>query len=554
MPLSTNLPVAIGGIGATQDTQNLAAFKTVVVNGLSGTIVIEASGDGVNFNTAVSFISGQEAGQKSITVSARAMRVDATDGSASSVEVIAEGSLARNAVVPTPPADGPGAALDISSFGSLSTIFVTNHPQRGSINIEVSANGVDWATAFKTFAGSGLFTEKITARFVRAVGRGASADVAIASEESLSTALTSPSDGFVLQASPGGTQGGNVYLDVNFASLIDAMNQVEGWKTIFVDDRFGTPVLPAEVFQLPQFTILSALGPKDGGPPRTFLEIPEGCQLLGLRFITGALYLDCQNTLTPIVPGPDFVDNPNPGRIMIGGLGPKNGPRTQLDANGGAPIFELPDDSFIQVFFHGQAGVSGNPIFSLGENAFLLIRALPDTILADNLASGPASSAYSVGLQAGASVTADPAGAFGGTFSLDNFGPAGIHTFGNESILNTVDTRYLNESAGPAIAGTVARRGAFSRDGIVRNLTAYHNLPVGNAQPVVYTLEINGAPTAVTASLAADANGPASNVTDFVVVSPGDTYALTATKGADIADGALAPSASFEYFAVVEFP
>ena len=362
---------------------------------------------------------------------------------------------------------------------------------------------------------------------------------------------TSPTDGFVLQAYPGGTPGGNVYLDINFADLIAALNEVEGWKTVYVDDRFGVPTLPEQVFQLPPFTIISALGPKDGGPPRSFLSIPEGCQLLGLRFITGALYLDFQGRVTPLVPASDFVDFP--ARILIGGYGPKNGPRTQLDANGGAPIFDFPDDSLVQVAYHGQPGVSGNPIYRLGENALMLHRVLPECVLQDNAATGRASSTFSIGLDTGGAVGADPAGAFAGTFLIINRGPGGIHAFGNDSIGAQADRRYLNEGAGPSTAGTSPRRGIFTRPGIVRNITAMHNRSAGNGSDVTYAVEINGVVTAVAVTLATGAVGAAKNVDDFVLISEDDTYALRATKPIDIQDGAVAPVASFEFFAVVEF-
>ncbi len=281
------------------------------------------------------------------------------------------------------------------------------------------------------------------------------------------------------------------------------------------------------------------------------LVIPEGCQLLGLRFITGALYLDCLNDTTPIVPASDFVDFPT--RIMIGDFGPKGSPRTQLDANGGAPIFEFPDDSFIQIFAHGQPGISGNPIYRLGENALVLLRQLPDSILGDNSFDGPASSEVIIGLEEGGAVSGDPVGGFAGSFNINNLGPGGIHTFGNVSIAAAGDTRYLKEGAGPSRAGTTPVRGVFPRDGIVRNLTAMHNRAAGDDNRVDYTVEINGAPTALTVSLATGAIGSAINTTDFIIVAAGDTYALRVTKAANIGDGTVVPVASFD-FAVVQFP
>src|SRR6266550_743234 len=168
MTNSTVLPVVAGGAGPTVVTSDLAATKTVIVTNVSGTIDIEASGDGVNFCAVGSLKSSND--NQVIVVAASHMRVVATNSSASSVIVIAEQSLVRSAVIPPPPVNGPGESIDVSIFGPITTVYVEKGAG-GSIDLQISGDNVNWAT-FKSFQTSGCTTEDISARFVRAMGNG----------------------------------------------------------------------------------------------------------------------------------------------------------------------------------------------------------------------------------------------------------------------------------------------------------------------------------------------------------------------------------------------
>jgi hypothetical protein len=246
MSTNINLPVIVGDIGVAQPTAGLVAFKTIVVSGLTGTIVVEASGDGVTFATAVTFTSGT-AKQQSILVAAAAMRVNATAGAASSVEVIAEESLARSGVIPSPPPDGPGAALDITDFGPISTVFSTNHSASGlqndgSVNIEISADGTSWATAFKSFTGNSLLTQTISARFIRAVGVGATATMAISSEESAFSSLVSPAFEVIYRPEDPAGSRANVYVTWEEAYAALQATAEFGQRYLLFDPQFSTTV------------------------------------------------------------------------------------------------------------------------------------------------------------------------------------------------------------------------------------------------------------------------------------------------------------------------
>lgn len=77
------------------------------------------------------------------------------------------------------------------------------------------------------------------------------------------------------------------------------------------------------------------------------------------------------------------------------------------------------------------------------------------------------------------------------------------------------------------------------RAGTIRNLTVQHNDPVGNGAPVVYTLHVNGAPTAAVLSVPSNVSGPVTDLVNSVVVALGDSISLKASRAGSISDGAL---------------
>ena len=112
---------------------------------ISGTIDIEASADGVNFCAVASLKSSND--NQVIVVASSHMRVVATNSSASSVIVMAEQSLVRSAVIPPPPVNGPGGSIDVSSFGSNTTVYIQKGAG-GSIELQISADGQRMVLAY----------------------------------------------------------------------------------------------------------------------------------------------------------------------------------------------------------------------------------------------------------------------------------------------------------------------------------------------------------------------------------------------------------------------
>jgi hypothetical protein len=166
-----SLPIVNGGLGAAVPTGGLAAQTAPIVRGVTGTIDIESSSDGVHFCTAATFYkNGKE--DQIVTVAAAYMRVNAEKGTADSACVCAESGIVRSGVIPSPPVSGKGATLDISSFGPETTCYVDDLPKGTSVGIEISCDGVHWSVDFKTWTGNGCLTKNIAARFIRAVGLG----------------------------------------------------------------------------------------------------------------------------------------------------------------------------------------------------------------------------------------------------------------------------------------------------------------------------------------------------------------------------------------------
>lgn len=109
-----------------------------------------------------------------------------------------------------------------------------------------------------------------------------------------------------------------------------------------------------------------------------------------------------------------------------------------------------------------------------------------------------------------------------------------ILTFGADSVDNTTTTRYLGPGYQLGVADDNPPSFENSLAGTIRNLRVRHNRPLGNGQPIVYTLRVNGAPTALTVSVTSTAtNGQ--NLANSVAVNAGDVIDLQVTKAADVA-------------------
>jgi len=409
---STILPVVAGGVGPIVVTSDLAASRTIIATNIAGTIVIEASADGVNFCAVASMTPSND--ERIITVAASHMRVRTTSGTASSVNVVAEQGLIRSAVIPSPAVNGPGASIDVSSFGSSTTLYVEK-ATGGSIDIQISGDNINWAT-LKTFQTSGCSTADFSTRFVRAVGDGATGAIAVASDEPAARANNSPGRAFVFR--PGGVAGGNVY--VSWPSLVAAMSSGQGRKMLEFDDSVLTPcVIPAGVWPMKD-VVWGGYGPRSNpGVFRTVVDITEGAVFTGLRMIGGQITI--RNKATATSPVSDF--GPGTNHVHIG-LRDDCG-NSQFQNLGTVPMFALGAISvrfFVQNCLFGIGSTS--PLIGHAGGVCTLLLLGQNQTGANLVAGATGASVFFAALSSSASVGADQTSitASGGTFS---FGPLG---------------------------------------------------------------------------------------------------------------------------------
>jgi len=167
----TDLPAPAGnGAGATADTTDLGRIRTITCQGaFRGTVSIEVSLDGgTNWSpTPVLFTSP---GKQTIEIAGNAMRVVRTgvptiNPGLPNVDVGADDAGGEYDTLAAPAGDGNGASTDISAHGSFHTIQVTG-PFRGTVNLQISEDGNDWATV-ATFDRPGIKSEVFVAQFAR---------------------------------------------------------------------------------------------------------------------------------------------------------------------------------------------------------------------------------------------------------------------------------------------------------------------------------------------------------------------------------------------------
>lgn len=112
-------------------------------------------------------------------------------------------------------------------------------------------------------------------------------------------------------------------------------------------------------------------------------------------------------------------------------------------------------------------------------------------------------------------------------------GSAALVSFGNNAIGNGPDTRFLDPWWDDSLGTATRIQYVAPRNGTFRNLSVLHNSPNGNGNPIVYTLEVNQAPTALVVSLASTASVGSDDANAAVVVK-GDLISLSAMKAVSI--------------------
>lgn len=413
MIISRALEVVANDVGAIGTTSHLAATKTIIATDVQGRIVIEASGDAVNFSD-VATITGP-ASEAVINVAASHMRVRA-DGTASSVNVVAEQGRIRSVALHSS-VNAPGTAVDISSFGSSLTFFAKVGAV-GPIDVQISADNINWAK-FKKFSASGWSTEDISTRFIRAVAHGATAGIVVVSDTPATRALNSPARAFVFR--PGGTTGENVYAD--WADLVAAMSSVEGRKMLEFDDSMVSASGKAceigkGVWEMKDVAWTGYAPRSIQGAYRAVVEIKEGAEFKNLRMIGGQITV--KNLATTTAPISDFHGD---NHVHIGLR--DDGGNSQFQNLGTVPLFSLganPVKFFIQNCLFG-IGSTGPMIDHTG--GVLQLTLLGQNRMGENLVKSAPGASVSFQLLSNAASIGAKQTSITGAGGKYSFGPLG---------------------------------------------------------------------------------------------------------------------------------
>jgi len=136
-------------------------------------------------------------------------------------------------------------------------------------------------------------------------------------------------------------------------------------------------------------------------------------------------------------------------------------------------------------------------------------------------------------------------------------GPAGsdagqpMIAFGNQSVASSTTNRFLDPWYSDTTAetnGVLLPRIVLTRDGVLRSLIVRHGQPAGNGNDLVYTVRVNGSPTALSVTLASTGT-VASNFIDEVTVSQGDEIDVIVTKALGVGSSPLEITSQMEFAA-----
>ncbi len=99
--------------------------------------------------------------------------------------------------------------------------------------------------------------------------------------------------------------------------------------------------------------------------------------------------------------------------------------------------------------------------------------------------------------------------------------------WGNNSVTSSTTTRFLEPWFDDATAPTsrIQWELPLTQPTLLDRLFVVHNSPGGNGSPIVYTLEVNAVPTALSVSVASTSMF-GSNLVDAILVDPGSTQIL----------------------------
>ncbi|MBT8452962.1 MAG: hypothetical protein KJO40_13420 [Deltaproteobacteria bacterium] len=173
--ISVDLPFPVAnGAGTPVDVSAMGANKTIVCGGTfkGASVTVQASVDGGSTWGPVHTFAGQ-GDKKILDLAAEFMRV-VVRGRKTAVPFSANCDVGSSddgstfASLPLPALNGPGAAVDISGMGVLSTIIAGGDFGGASLTVEISQDDVDYAPCGVSFTGSGgLATQEVSANWAR---------------------------------------------------------------------------------------------------------------------------------------------------------------------------------------------------------------------------------------------------------------------------------------------------------------------------------------------------------------------------------------------------
>jgi len=109
-----------------------------------------------------------------------------------------------------------------------------------------------------------------------------------------------------------------------------------------------------------------------------------------------------------------------------------------------------------------------------------------------------------------------------------------VLTWGAGQVGSSTTTRYLYPGYDDALAQTAVVQWLVPRPGTLSAFYMRHNIPRGNGTNVVYTVRVNGAPTALSVALASTATD-GNDLANLVAVAAGDLVDVEVTKAAVVA-------------------
>jgi hypothetical protein len=323
--LFADLPLPVlNGPGAAVNTSGMGSPKTIeVVGNFHGAgITVEASVDGgAAWGPVTTFTN--VGGQRVVEVAAELMRVRVSGRKtsvpfAANCDVGAPDAGSLFALIPMPVLNGPGAGVNVSSFGTRCTFVAGGEFPGATILVEISEDGVAWAPLL-SFSGQGdLRSSVVTAAFVRAnvsgrtPARPFSGTLAMGAANDGGSA-TAGATSCCLEFKPDSGEAGPVVFE-DFDELYAALDAARlaapngGCYEILFNDEFAPCVIPAT--QSYDMTQTKWVGKDDNTAPplQTIATFAVDAAVTNLREIVHLTLVATDGSATPPISDLSYGD------------------------------------------------------------------------------------------------------------------------------------------------------------------------------------------------------------------------------------------------------